>query len=157
MTFAGTRFFSAVLLTSQDPERLVGFYRDVLGVPLEDEQHGNTAKHYGCEMGDLHFAIHPVENFKDLKEGQKPGVGAVKLAFEIFDMKAFVTHVESKGAKLMYPPRQQGPMTITALQDPDGNLVEFTELGDRWMSHLEKRRAEGNSMIDVWKKGKAGN
>ena len=43
-------FFSAVLLISKEPERLATFYRDVIGMPLEDEQHGETEKHYGCEL-----------------------------------------------------------------------------------------------------------
>ena len=52
MTFNGTKFFSAVLITSRNAHSLAAFYRDVIGIPLEDEQHGATAKHYGCEMGD---------------------------------------------------------------------------------------------------------
>ena len=54
-------FVSAILLVSRHPERLAAFYRDIVGLPLEDEQHGETAAHYGCELGDLHFAIHPAE------------------------------------------------------------------------------------------------
>lgn len=147
MTFLGTKFFSAVLLVSRNPERLAAFYKDVLGVPLEDEQHGNTAKHYGCEMGDLHFAIHPIENF----DNEELGTGAVKLAFEIFDMDGFEAHLKSKGVTPLYPPKQMGPMLITALRDPDGNHVEFTQLGERWIKRLEKGRAEGHCLIETWK------
>ena len=148
MTFQGTKFFSAIILTSQNPDRLASFYKNVLGVPLEDEQHGETAKHYGCEMGDLHFAIHPIENFGS----ETPGVGAVKLAFEIFDMNAFVGQLELKGISVLYPPKKMGPMLITALRDPDGNLIEFTQLGESWIKHLEKRRIEGHCLIQEWKR-----
>lgn len=151
MAFEGTKFFSAVLLCSENPERLVAFYREIVGIPLEDEQHGDTALHYGCELGDLHFAIHPAKNFED----GKTGVGAVKLAFEVFDMSGFVKHVESKGGQLLYPPKERGPMTITAMSDPDGNMVEFTQMGDRWMKHLDNRRGAGHCMIETWKKHKA--
>lgn len=89
MAFNGTRFFSAVLITSRNAERLATFYKEIVGIPLESEQHGNTAKHYGCEMGDLHFAIHPVENFGN----EEPGVGSIKLAFEIFDMSGFIANL----------------------------------------------------------------
>ncbi len=147
MAFNGTKFFSAVLITSRNAERLASFYKDVVGIPLEDEQHGDTAKHYGCEMGDLHFAIHPVENFGN----DEPGVGSVKLAFEIFDMDAFIQHLAAKGVSPLYPPKEMGPMLITALKDPDGNHVEFTQLGERWMKHLEKRRSEGHCLIQAWK------
>jgi predicted enzyme related to lactoylglutathione lyase len=147
MSFTGTKFISAVLLTSREPERLARFYKDVLGVPLEDEQHGQTEKHFGCEMGDIHFAIHPVGNFGN----DDPGVGAIKLAFEVFDIHDFVKTIEGRGAKLLYPPKEMGPMLITALKDPDGNYIEFTQLGERWIKHIEKRREQGHCLIREWK------
>jgi catechol-2,3-dioxygenase len=54
-----TEFLSAVLLASRQPDRLAVFYRDVLGLPLHEEQHGSGSVHWGCELGDVHFAIHP--------------------------------------------------------------------------------------------------
>jgi hypothetical protein len=33
-------FLSAVLLASTNHDRLAAFYRDVIGVPLEEEEHG---------------------------------------------------------------------------------------------------------------------
>ena len=38
-------FLSAVLLVSKDVDRLARFYRDVVGLPLEDEHHGESEKH----------------------------------------------------------------------------------------------------------------
>ncbi|MGZ3696281.1 MAG: VOC family protein [Bdellovibrionota bacterium] len=145
-------FVSAILLTSKNHEKLAAFYKDVVGIPLEDEEHGETLKHYGCELGDLHFAIHPVENFDD----QSHGVGSIKLAFEVFDMEAHVKKLEKHGVKLLYPPKKMGPMLITAIKDPDGNLIEFTQLGEGWYKHLEKRRAEGHDMVQRWKALKKG-
>src|SRR5215510_7624227 len=46
-----TRFISGVL-ASRQPERLMEFYRDVLGFPLAEERHGGTEPHRGCELGD---------------------------------------------------------------------------------------------------------
>jgi hypothetical protein len=88
---------SAPRRPSKDCERLARFYRDVIGIPLEDEQHGETAQHYGCEFGDLHFAIHPLENFK----GTGHGTGSVKLAFTVFTQLSdrWFKHLESRRAK----------------------------------------------------------
>lgn len=61
-------FISAVLLLSPDPANLAAFYRDALGFPLKEEMHGETEKHYGCELGDIHFAIHPASNFGESRE-----------------------------------------------------------------------------------------
>ncbi len=132
-------FLSAVLLVSKDAKRLADFYRDIVGVPLGYEVHGDTDKHYGCELGDLHFAIHPTTNF----EGAGSGVGSVKLAFTVFNMDAFVQKVESKGIKLAYRPKNTGFALMTAFNDPDGNYIEFTQLSDRWFKHLEGRRLNG--------------
>jgi len=140
-------FLSAVLLISKNHTELAKFYRDIIGIPLEEEQHGDTEAHYGCELGDLHFAIHPVENFGE----SKTGVGSVKLAFEVFDMAQHVKKLESHGVKLLYPPKEMGPMLITAIKDPDGNLIEFTQLADWWFEHLEDRRRNGHDMIKRWK------
>lgn len=146
--FMKVEFLSAVLLVSKNHEKLAHFYKDVIGLPIEEEQHGETLKHYGCELGDIHFAIHPVENFDD----HPHGVGSVKLAFEVFDIEAHVKKLESHGIKTLYPPKKQGPMLITAIKDPDGNLIEFTQLGERWYQHLEKRRGEGHDIIERWKR-----
>ena len=140
-------FLSAILLVSRHPERLAAFYRDIVGLPLEDEKHGDTAPHYGCELGDLHFAIHPVENF----EGGGYGTGSIKLAFTVFDMEAFVARVEKAGVKLAYKPKDTGFAKMTALSDPDGNYIEFTQLSDRWFKHLESRRQKGVDVISRWK------
>lgn len=42
MTQEKLEFLSAVLLVSKDAKRLAAFYRDVLNVPLEDDNSGDT-------------------------------------------------------------------------------------------------------------------
>jgi hypothetical protein len=39
---------------------------------------------------------------------------------------------------------------ITAVRDPDGNLVELTQLGPGWLGHLKANRAEGNDLVSAW-------
>src|SRR5262245_15498181 len=108
-------FLSAVLLVSKDPARLAQFYRDTIGIPLKEEHHGDTLPHWGCTLGDLHFAIHPIEDFPD----RLAGVGAIKLAFTVFDMEALVKRLEKAGVRLLYPPKDKGYFLSTAIQDPD--------------------------------------
>ena len=126
-------FLSAVLVISKDVDRLAAFYKDVIGLPLTVEDHGKLKKHYGCELGDLHFAIHPPENF----ENQSAGVGAVRLAFTTFDIRSLAKRIEDAGYKLAFQPKDTGFAMMTALQDPDGNYIEFTQLGERWFKYLE--------------------
>jgi predicted enzyme related to lactoylglutathione lyase len=143
-------FLSAVLIVSENPARLASFYREVVGIRLTDEAHGGSLPHYGCALGDVHFAIHPVETFPD----RRHGVGAVKLALNIFDINALVERLESNGVKLLYPPHDTGFFLTTAINDPDGNFIEFTQMSDDWFKLLEERRKSGLDVVSRWKSTK---
>jgi catechol 2,3-dioxygenase-like lactoylglutathione lyase family enzyme len=142
------RFISGILLVSSQPERLVAFYRDVLGVPLVAEIHADSEPHWGCELGDVHFAIHPAADYPDDPAG---GPGPVKLAFMVFDLTAMAAWLGERGIPLCYPPMDLGSeSTITAIRDPDGNLVELTQLGSGWLGHLKSHRAAGGDLVMEW-------
>jgi len=143
-------FLSAVLLVSADPQRLADFYRDIVGVPLVEERHGDSLPHWGCTLGEVHFAIHPIATFPD----RRSGVGAVKLAFTVFDIKALVRRFDDSGVALLYPPRNTGFFWSTAVQDPDGNLIEFTELCDDWFTPIAARRSAGVDLLARWRAAK---
>jgi predicted enzyme related to lactoylglutathione lyase len=145
-------FLSAVLIVSENPARLAEFYRDVVGIPLKDEGHGESLPHYGCNLGDMHFAIHPVETFPD----RRHGVGAVKLAFNVFDIKALVERLKKQGIEVLYPPHNTGFFWSTAINDPDGNFIEFTEMCDEWFKLLGDRRTQGLDVVTRWKASKGG-
>jgi len=147
MRNADLEFLSAVLIVSDDAERLAHFYRDQLGVPLRPERHGETLQHWGCELGDVHFAIHPRENFQ---RDPNVGVGAVKLAFTVFDLDAYLQTLAQRGVDRLYEPEQVGGMRMTAVRDPDGNFIELTELGRHWFGRLRKRREQGFDVVARW-------
>jgi hypothetical protein len=77
------KHISAVIVVSNQAPVVAAFYRDRLGIPLEDEQHGGGGEvlHYGCTLGGLHFAVHPVENWPYAEEVGPGGavVGAVEV------------------------------------------------------------------------------
>ncbi len=134
-------FLSAVLINSRDPERLAAFYRDVLDVPLEVEMHG-PHKHYGCELGDLHFAIHPVR-------GSAPsGAGAVDFALQVFDLDTFLKKLTAKGVEVELPV-ERGFARMTEIRDPDGNRIFLTELTKKWLGMIKDRRQQGHDLIKV--------
>lgn len=118
------RSFSAVLLVSRDPKRLADFYRDALGIPLTDEQHDDADLHYGCDLEGIHFAIHPLSNFEQIGD---PQTGAVNMAFAIGDANALVAAIRQAGHEVEYEPRDLGWCIMTAVRDPDGNYIEFTQ------------------------------
>jgi catechol 2,3-dioxygenase-like lactoylglutathione lyase family enzyme len=143
----GLRFLSGIILVSAEPARLVAFYRDVLGVPLAEEQHDDTEPHWACELGDVHFAIHPEADYP----GEAAGAGAVKIAFMVFEMDRLVAWLGRNGVEPLYPPVAFGGSSrITAVRDPDGNTVELTELGPSWLDHLKTHRAAGGDLVAHW-------
>lgn len=141
------RFLSGLILVSEQPERLANFYRDVLGLPLAEERHDETALHWACEVGDIHFAIHPVADYP----GEPTTPGPVKLAFMTFDLAGLVGWLEARGVPLCYPPAELGTQSrITAIRDPDGNMIELTQLGPTWLDHLKEHRAAGGDLVEAW-------
>jgi catechol 2,3-dioxygenase-like lactoylglutathione lyase family enzyme len=142
------RFISGVIVVSSQPWRLTVFYRDVLGLPLAEERHGEAQPHWGCELGDVHFAIHPAGDYPEDPAG---GPGPVKLAFMVFDLSRAVEWLDRCAIPLCYPPADFGEESrITAVRDPDGNLVELTQLGPGWLDHLKAQRADGNDLVSAW-------
>lgn len=153
-------FLSAVIVLSNDAERLARFYRDVLGMPLQPAQHGESHRHYECLLGDVHFAIHPLENHSHPSpsssrmprvDPKMVAVGSVKLALTTFDIQSTMKRLAEHHVEPIYPPKDIGIATMTAIRDPDGNYVEITELGKRWLEHLEARRSKGHDILRRWR------
>jgi predicted enzyme related to lactoylglutathione lyase len=141
-------FLSAVLLTSRDPDRLAAFYRDVLGIALRAEQHDSEPAHWACELGDVHFAIHPAgDDVTDTPPGD--GRSPVHLAFWVFDLETFARRLDADhGIGLRYPIQSLGAGSlVTAIADPDGNEVELTQMGRSWIEHLTERRRSGADVL----------
>ena len=140
-------FLSGVIIVSKQAEQLAQFYRDVVGIELEAEDHGGLETHWGTELGDIHFAIHPESNFK----GSPTGNASVKLAFTVFDLDAVLSRFEDHGVELAYPVKNEGFGRMVAIHDPEGNFIEFTELTDDWFEHLERRKKAGHDPVARWK------
>jgi catechol 2,3-dioxygenase-like lactoylglutathione lyase family enzyme len=123
-------FLNAVLIVSEQPARLARWYRDVLGLPLEDEQHGGGAgaAHYGCSLRGLHFAIHPTATYAFAPE---TGTGAVRLAFNVSDIDVFETTLKGQDLDWVFRPVDLGWSRMLALRDPDGNYVEVVQMKAR--------------------------
>ncbi len=142
--FKRVEFFSAVIVYSKNPTRLAKFYREVLGIPVEEENHGDIVAHYGCELGDIHFAIQPFGPTENPQVGNR-----VKLAFEIFDMAGFIEHMRFHGFEPFKPPHVLGGGSLLAsFWDLDGNEIEFTQLAPEWFRHLERRKQAGHDLIE---------
>ena len=116
----------AILLISDDAPALARFYRDALGLSLDDEQHEGVPLHYGCELGAVHFAIHPSEGWpgKATTDAQSPVI-----VLHTDDVQSAYDRLVSHGVAAT-PPWDHGFAVSTAFQDPDGNHVQVMRLAD---------------------------
>jgi len=137
-------FLSAVIVVSEQPEQLASFYIDAIGLPLRAEQHNNDVPHWGATLGQLHFAIHDV---RDFPEHHRAGAGAVVVALATEDLDALLVRLRTHNIEPLYPPKNLGWTTMTAVHDPDGNLVELTQMADEWWAGLERRRLDGHDPV----------
>lgn len=112
---------AVVLLLSRDTQRAAAFYRDVLGLDLQAEEHDGRHKHYACRLGSLYFTI---QLGADLAEPQ-PGRGhdSLQLCFTVADMDRFQRHLKARQITPLHPPRPFEHTTFTTLLDPDGRHV----------------------------------
>jgi catechol 2,3-dioxygenase-like lactoylglutathione lyase family enzyme len=111
---------SALLLISDDAARLADFYRDALGFPLVDEVHEGVPVHYGCEIGGVHFAIHPSA---DWPGAHAPNAQSPVLVFSTLDVESVFRRLVDNGVQAT-PPFDHGFATLTAFRDPDGNNIQ---------------------------------
>ncbi|WP_020601129.1 VOC family protein [Spirosoma panaciterrae] len=107
---------TGVIMSSAEPERLASFYRNVLGIPLALNQHGNTPEHWECDYKGIHYAI------LQQKVKAQANVNTV-LSFAVEDIDEFVRGHE---IQLIHPILDLGEGAFVAsFKDPDGNILRF--------------------------------
>jgi len=117
------RDFKSIVLTSETPEAAAAFYRDVIGLPLEEERHRGTARHWACQVGALHFAIHDRKTFwlPTAPSAEPPGT---VVSFTTDDLAAVVARLDARAVEIVARTKI-GPMSFLAVRDPDGRHVCF--------------------------------
>ena len=119
---------TAILLISPNAKKLCEFYRITLGLPLEEELHDGIPLHYGCSLGDVHFAIHPADGWPGVarKNAQSPVI-----TFSTSDLKAVAKRLSAEGVKVTGP-SDHGFGHVVSFRDPDGNFVSILEYGPEY-------------------------
>ncbi|HEX4096604.1 MAG TPA: VOC family protein [Caulobacteraceae bacterium] len=108
-------------------ERAVGFYRDVLGLPLIFSEPAHDYARF--RIGGVNFGViaHDVSNPEAAAfTGRHTG-----LNLAVADLDAAVTELKARGAVFtMEPTRQPWGAYMAVLSDPDGNLFYLEANGD---------------------------
>lgn len=117
------RDFKSVVLTSEAPDATATFYRDVIGLPLEEERHRGTARHWACQVGSLHFAIHERKSFwlPTVSSAEPPGT---VVSFTTDDLEGLLARLSAHQVEVVARTKI-GPMSFVAVRDPDGRNVCF--------------------------------
>ncbi len=115
------RDFKSIVLTSQTPDQTAAFYRDVLMLPLERDQHRGVDRHWAGAVGSMHFAVHQHAGFWLQPPSADPR-DSTFVSFTTTDLPGLVEHVTASGVDIVAR-REIGPMSFVALRDPDRRIV----------------------------------
>ena len=123
MTAPFLRGLTEVALTSDDPERTVRFYADIVGLPLEPVQ-ADTGPAWSCTVGGLRLSVQSSHDFGAWPA--HPESNTTHLSFGIHEVDGFLTHLKRHGltpvGRIM---RGLGASRVVQVRDPDGRLVQF--------------------------------
>jgi catechol 2,3-dioxygenase-like lactoylglutathione lyase family enzyme len=112
---------SVALLLAKDTERTSAFYRDVLGLPLEREQHDGRAPHYACRLGSVYFTIQVATDLAPEAPGR--GYDFLQLCFTVADLDDFARHLKELNVAPLHAARHFERTRFITLLDPDGRHV----------------------------------
>lgn len=113
-------------LYSDDPQKLIQFYRDRLGMSPEPGVK-EVDDWYGFQTEGLTFAIEPSsnrENYKDLGVNLKNNTLLQFQADSLEELEAMNQQLEKNGVKLLNRSKKMSYGVITNFVDQDGNLME---------------------------------
>jgi catechol 2,3-dioxygenase-like lactoylglutathione lyase family enzyme len=114
---------TAILLISPNPRALADFYKNALGLPLEDEEHPGVPLHYGCDVGGVHLAIHASAGFAGVPS---PDAQSPVMVLGTSSVRDVAKRLWANGVQTIGP-TDHGFGLIVSFRDPDGNLVEVLE------------------------------
>ena len=113
----GVRSICGVVLAAGNPRALADFYGAALGLRFEREDHGDLLEHFGTDIGEVHFGIHPPANLRRTD----PGNASASIAFDVDSLEDFLERLAALGARQLAPPHDEGFGRVAAFEDPEGN------------------------------------
>ena len=120
---------SFVNLYSHDQQRLVTFYRDVLGMGPVEPVEENNDHWFGFSGGNgLTFAIEPMTNRANYADVEYAKANPVLIQFAAEDRAQFdamTAHLKEQHVPIVNEAKEMSYGRITNFLDPDGNLLEI--------------------------------
>jgi predicted enzyme related to lactoylglutathione lyase len=112
----------SVLIWTEDVNRLLPFYRDVLGLKPEMEAEGFVI--FQASTGaQLALGAHSEV------EGRSRDPYRVMVDFQVDDCQATYERLSKQGVEFMRAPSKEDGVIIATLRDPDGNVLQLFQIG----------------------------
>lgn len=106
---------SVVMLGTRDIARAVAFYRDILGLPLQQQFRGFAF----FSGGGVTLALS-----EPLAQATGLLAGATEVVFSVEDVKEAYEALRGRGVKFINEPHvATGPQWVATFEDPDGHKV----------------------------------
>lgn len=122
-----------VVVTTDDHDGAVAFYRDVLGMPAEEayESEDGRVTILGAGRATLEIADRNQAEFIDRVEVGRRVAGQIRIALEVDDSRAATARAVEGGARLVAEPTRTPWNSLNARLEGPANLqlTLFEELG----------------------------
>jgi len=115
---------ASLVLFANDVEETVRFYRAV-GVPLEDEDHGEGPVHSAADLAGVHFAVYPASTAGTAPPRRTGGSTFPRLYVRSLDASRHA--VEALGATVLSEHEQMPWGCRFVVRDPDHRAVEVND------------------------------
>jgi len=117
-----------LVLTVADLEATKSFYRHIMGMTPVSFGDGREALHFGNQKINLHQAGHEFE-----PKAKRATPGSADLCFIVATpLDEVIAHLKAEGIVIIHGPVAKtgatGPLRSVYFRDPDGNLIELSNL-----------------------------
>ena len=110
--------FGGIFFKAKDPKKLAAWYRDTLGVPMDE--HGQTA--FGGAQGELVFSP-----FASDTTYFEPSKSSFMFNFKVKDLRAMLAQLRAAGATVDEKVQEEPYGKFGWAMDPEGNRIELWE------------------------------
>ena len=113
-------------LTSQDSEKAIEFYTQVMGAEIISVRESGGRKMVDIDLGGVPVRISSSTGADDVWQGLRYGLH--HLGLTVSNMEKFTEHLKSKGVEFVVEPNQPRPgVKIAFIKGPDNVLFEIIE------------------------------